>query len=638
MNWERLVTLGLVTLIIFSPLFRAALPIWAISFVYLVILVTSVIWLVRIKEDREFSFIRTPLDFPILFFILFASLATVSSINVHRSVSALYRLISYSLVYFLVTNNIKDREEIVNLVWSILAVSVFVALYGLREFFTHNFTPPSSTFPNQNVFASFLLIPLSLAGGLLLFDAKKRKIEKLALGIMILLFLAAMVTTKSRGTFLCLIPVVGLLGYLKSRRYAAITLVLVILLFTLFPTPHSSPVFRLLTGGGEDPYTYTRLSIWKSALAMLRDYPLLGTGPGTFQDAFSRYSFPVEGVFARFGKKALFAHNEYLQIASEMGIFALGIFIWLFSSFFRKVAGLLKDFRSREGYGLVVGLTTGIAGLLIHSLVDFPLHAPAVALILTINTGILMGLGSAEGPPLLKKRRRIVFLETGRYYLYLVLLVLILGYAIFAPYWADSYAKEAERVKGNNPLLSIHKLQKATGWDPLSGAYHLQLANLYIRLYRETRDDYYRIAAYKELQEAIELEEKNGYYRRSLAKFYDQEFTGHLRVDLIVHEMQKAIELQPHSCFLHYELASIYAREGEYAEAIGYYKKAIELEPNYSQAHYRLGDIYRKLGRNEAAREEYECSEETKKAGLRKSPRTPYEDQLISFSAKTLDR
>ncbi len=141
MIFERLITLGLVAIILFSPLFKAALPIWAITSVYLILLVTLVIWLVRIREDREFRFVHTPLDLPILFFILFAFLSLIRSINIYHSISALYRLISYVLIYFLIVNNIKSKLEIKKLILSILVVSVFVALYGFIKFFTHNNIP-----------------------------------------------------------------------------------------------------------------------------------------------------------------------------------------------------------------------------------------------------------------------------------------------------------------------------------------------------------------------------------------------------------------------------------------------------------------------------------------------------------------
>lgn len=626
MIFERLITLGLVAIILFSPLFRAALPIWAITSVYLILLITLAIWLIRIKEDREFSFTRTPLNLPILFFILLASLPLIRSINIHHSISALYRLISYSLIYFLVANNIKSKLEIKKLILSILGVSVLVTFYGLIEFFTHNFAPPFSTFPNQNVFASFLLIPLSLALGMLLFGKERGGGKRIALRIMIILFLLAIITTRSRGAFLSLALIVTFLGYLKSKRYALIALALLILIFSLLPTPVNSPLMRLITVGGKDPYAYTRISIWKSALSIIKDHPFLGTGLGTFSDAFPGYSFPVKGVFARFGKKASFAHNEYLQIASEMGIFALGIFIWLLCAFFKKAKEILKNLQGKEEYGLVIGLVAGIVGVLIHSSVDFPLHAPAVAIILSINAGIVMGLSpsrlTVSASTADQPKRLAPFTVLGkRYYLYSVLIILILGYAIMAPYLADIYAERGE-------------YKKAIAQDPLCGEYHFKLANLYVKRYRETGDSYYRIDAYERFKRAMRLEPRNGYYHRRLAKFYHQNFTGRSRLDFAIREMERALELNPNYCFYYYELGSIYANEGRYEEAIENYKEAIELEPNYVQAHYNLGRLYEELGRTKMAEEEYKKAEEARKNGLTKLTRTKYENRLIALQKR----
>ncbi len=405
---------------------------------------------------------------------------------------------------------------------------------------------------------------------------------------------------------------------------------LLILIFSLLPTPTNSPLVRLITVGGKDPYAYTRISIWKSALSIIRDHPFLGTGLGTFSDAFSGYSFPVEGVFARFGKKASFAHNEYLQFASEMGIFALGIFIWLLYAFFRKAKKLLSNLRGEKEYGLVIGLVAGIMGVLIHSLVDFPLHAPAVTIILTINAGLLMGWSSSPitvsaSPADQPKNLALITALGKRYYLYLVLIILILGYAIIAPYLGDIYAERRE-------------YKKAILQDPLCGEYYFELANFCVKQYRKTGNSHYRIDAYKAFKRAIRLEPRNGYYHKPLAKFYFQNFTGRSRIDFAIREMRKALELSPYDCFFHYELGSIYANEERYEEAIQNYKKAIELEPNYAQAHYNLGRIYEDLGKTEMAEEEYKKAKEARKKGLTKLTRTKYENQLIALSRKNLTR
>jgi tetratricopeptide (TPR) repeat protein len=417
--------------------------------------------------------------------------------------------------------------------------------------------------------------------------------------------------------------IVTFLGYLKSKRYALISLALIILTFSLLPTPANSPLVRLITVGGKDPYAYTRIAIWKSALSIFKEHPFLGTGLGTFRDAFPGYSFPVEGVFARFGKKASFAHNEYLQIASEMGIFALGIFIWILCAFLKKAKELLGNLRGKEEYGLVIGLVVGIIGILIHSLVDFPLHAPAVTIFLTINAGIVMSLSSDVRHQISDIRKKSTFRQSKRYYLYSGSIILILGYAIIAPYLADIYAEREE-------------YRKAIVQDPLCGEYHFKLANLYVKKYRETKDSYYRIDAYEEFKRAIRLEPRNGHYHRCLAKFYHENFTGKSRIDRTIREMKRTLELNPNYCFYYCELGSIYANERRREEAVQSYKKAIELEPNYVQAHHNLGRIYENLGKAKLAKEEHKKAEEARRKGLTKLTRTKYEDRLITLQRKDL--
>jgi len=66
---------------------------------------------------------------------------------------------------------------------------------------------------------------------------------------------------------------------------------------------------------GEDASFNSRLVIWGGVVKMIEDYPLRGTGPGTFSTVFTRYQ--PTGLRNRF----FMAHNDYLQFTSEVGLF-----------------------------------------------------------------------------------------------------------------------------------------------------------------------------------------------------------------------------------------------------------------------------------------------------------------------------
>ncbi len=62
-------------------------------------------------------------------------------------------------------------------------------------------------------------------------------------------------------------------------------------------------------------------------------------------------------------------HNIYLQIAAEMGIIGLAVFIWLILMVYKEGLSYIKASESTMS-NTVVGLIAGITAFLIHGLVD----------------------------------------------------------------------------------------------------------------------------------------------------------------------------------------------------------------------------------------------------------------------------
>jgi O-antigen ligase len=130
--------------------------------------------------------------------------------------------------------------------------------------------------------------------------------------------------------------------------------------------------------------------LWTTADHVIADHPLLGTGLGTFRDAYSLYAqefdpFIVDRV-----------HNDYLELALGLGIPAaliwVGSFCWLT---FVCALGVLRR-RRRRVYALAaVGCATLVA---IHSAVDFSLQMPAVSILFAaiMAVGLAQSSGSSE--------------------------------------------------------------------------------------------------------------------------------------------------------------------------------------------------------------------------------------------------
>lgn len=123
----------------------------------------------------------------------------------------------------------------------------------------------------------------------------------------------------------------------------------------------------------EDPLKDARWTIYASTLHAIQEFMPLGSGIGTFSQAFQRFQ-PAElsGYFINR------AHNDYLEWMMEGGVIAMIIIAGFLLFYVKRWFALL----SQSGYWshfkfIQVGAGIGMLTIILHSLVDFNLHIPA---------------------------------------------------------------------------------------------------------------------------------------------------------------------------------------------------------------------------------------------------------------------
>jgi O-antigen ligase len=95
-----------------------------------------------------------------------------------------------------------------------------------------------------------------------------------------------------------------------------------------------------------------RLIFWKTSLRIIADNPLFGAGTGSF----TRESLAHEIEHPNMSGNN--PHNEYLLIASQLGVVGLAVFIWLLYLMFRVALSLPQPY-SHAAQGLVVAMAVG---------------------------------------------------------------------------------------------------------------------------------------------------------------------------------------------------------------------------------------------------------------------------------------
>jgi len=388
-------------LLICTPLARASVQGWAMATIYIVTLVALTAFLFERSLAWNWKWIKTPLDKPILVLIILASLSTVFSQHKYTSLWSLILLLDYIILFYLTIHSVRTRSQFKQLIYIVIGIGAFLSIIGLIKLGGLNpFTwwdysdldygqRLTGTYGNPNHLAGYLEMAIPLLIGLFLTGYRR---FNLFFMICLLIFLfSAIILSLSRGGWLGIAT--GLvfisLALLTQGRFERKKLVVSLICGSLilgFIVLSSTPVvkrIRTIDRGNKIPTLHTRISIWNGVVKMIQDYPILGTGPGTFAYVFTQYQPPGQKL------RYFMAHSDYLHFTAETGLSLAVIMGWMIIVFFYTGFKKLNN-PSRLVRGVTLGSMSGITAILIHSVSDFNLHIPANAMLFTVLSALVV--------------------------------------------------------------------------------------------------------------------------------------------------------------------------------------------------------------------------------------------------------
>lgn len=228
-------------------------------------------------------------------------------------------------------------------------------------------TMGDAVFSNRSLFLYFLFLGLIVMVLALIFSMSRMG----QLSLVAAIVLAAMLYRMAAGR-----------GERSRHRFVPLTLFMVFGLALLWGVwKGAEPVanrWQVLESEYEQ-----RLDLWTSTSEVIRDFPLFGTGLGTYELANARYK-PQ-----RFHALVLdHAHNDYLELLSEVGL--IGFIFWLAFFLLCLISGVRAWSRHRSALSrcLGIGAFAAAAATLIHSLADFNLQIPANTMLLFLIMGL----------------------------------------------------------------------------------------------------------------------------------------------------------------------------------------------------------------------------------------------------------
>ncbi len=331
--------------------------------------VAVIVWLLKLLVLRTWRLVKTPLDLPIGIFLLVYLLASLFSADRIASFLGFYgsfsgnffQVLFLVLLYYLIVNNFHSGAQVKRLVQVFVASAGVALLYNILQFFGWYVIPvPFAKTQSFNTIGGLLMLSLFSALSLVLAlgSGKFLKIAVFVLGFTVLL------TVNFIYAWLGLL--IGILLYLVfqvamahdfSMKKLITPLVLLVLVVSFLIVQLVFPFVNLRSILSFNLPVEVRLDYRTAGPVIagaVADRPILGSGPNTFQYAFSKHraeSFNLSPFWNVRFDKAPSEASEYLIGAGILGLLAFEILSVIF-----LVYGLFFLLRKKEEEGWGLGL------------------------------------------------------------------------------------------------------------------------------------------------------------------------------------------------------------------------------------------------------------------------------------------
>ena len=414
-----------------------AVDMWASGLLSLVAALIVILWLAYAWRKNEFQFSANKLQLPIFGLIIIGliqllpfgganaasdaltiPISRALSLNPYATRLTIVQLAIYSVFFAAALTFINNRRRFQTVVLTVIVFGALMGFYGILQELAgtediYGMRPPGQAFPfasfvNRHHFAAFMEMTGGVALGLL-FGSGTLKNKRVFLIIAAVIMGIALLFTSSRGGWLSFLGVLGFIilakladkNALESNKEAAegyeagaggepekkqslrqsvllfggaAGLILILFAAVVWLGGDESLTRGVGMQNSAEDISNGRFHFWQIALKIFADYPILGAGLDAFGTAFPRYD-NWSGAF-----RVEQAHNDYLQILADAGIFGItcaAAFIFLL---FRQGLRVIRNTVDSFQRSAKIGALAGCFGILFHSFFDFPMRTPSNAL------------------------------------------------------------------------------------------------------------------------------------------------------------------------------------------------------------------------------------------------------------------
>ncbi|MCB2299648.1 O-antigen ligase family protein [Clostridium tagluense] len=342
-------------------------------FAYIVNLVMS-------KKSRE-NFINALIDFftdklsifmAILLAIMFAS--TIYAVDKTLALTESARFISYVFMYFVIKYEFNNKKQIKTLIRCYIFISTVLCSIGIVQYFTRfgldekyvkaflfeGNIKISSTLSHPNAYAGYLILIIFPIIMLSIYEKNKNK--KIFYILLSILVFTNILMTYSRNALLGFA-----LGLVVLALLYSIKIIFALggfgVLILLIPS-----VFQRVQDIHNSSQNEARIKLWKTALMMIKEHPILGVGNGNYVTQYDTYIQKYRLDYNSYTHYP--AHNSYLKVQSELGIVGIVSFLGIIVTALSRVRKLYNTASDKFNRAFYMGVMASMVAFLFMNFSD----------------------------------------------------------------------------------------------------------------------------------------------------------------------------------------------------------------------------------------------------------------------------
>jgi len=365
------------------------------------IVIGIIFWVLQKIIKKELGVKPSGLNLPLLLFFIISCISIINSIEPNTSIRGVVKVLKYLGIYFLLVENIGDAKTARFVIRALILGAVVVCIDGVAQYIIGkdiirsnplmsdiSLKRMTATYRHCNDFGVYLVTAGGLVWALALYEFKK-KAKWLALAAAGLVTIC-IVLTFSRGAALGLFGAALLMMLVKKDK-----LILLILAISIIALPFVIP--ESIKDWAKDTDSFLdfccnkdRIVFYRSSIEMIKDHPFIGVGVNTYMKAYSKYKIKDADIITPDNP---YAHNNYLQMAGEIGLLGLSIFLWVMVALFMELRKIyLKIGQSSFVKNAALGLGCGIWAFLLNGLTESSLYFSKIVVVFWFVVGLSMSL------------------------------------------------------------------------------------------------------------------------------------------------------------------------------------------------------------------------------------------------------